>query len=189
MSLDEFLAWEREQPDRHEFDGFTIVAMTGGSLDHSTIASNFDRALSAKLRGSGCRVFRGDAKVIANGSVRYPDVSVTCSRVSGRDDTVPEPVVIIEVVSPSTERVDRGHKKCDYFATPSLRQYAIISQDERLIDLYTRSETGWINEIIAETGALKLSSIGVELPLDASYEDTELDATRRPADGGPAPAA
>ena len=92
MSLDEFLAWEREQPDRHEFDGFTIVAMTGGSLDHSTIASNFDRALSAKLRGSGCRVFRGDAKVIANGSVRYPDVSVTCSRVSGRDDTVPEPV-------------------------------------------------------------------------------------------------
>jgi len=111
MSLDEFLAWEREQPDRHEFDGFTIVAMTGGSLDHSTIASNFDRALSAKLRGSRCRVFRGDAKVIANGSVRYPDVSVTCSRVSGRDDTVPEPVVIIEVVSPSTERVDRGRKR------------------------------------------------------------------------------
>jgi len=70
MSLDEFLAWEREQPDRHEFDGFTIVAMTGGSLDHSTIASNFDRALSAKLRGSRCRVFRGDTKVIANGSVR-----------------------------------------------------------------------------------------------------------------------
>jgi Uma2 family endonuclease len=189
MSLDEFLAWEREQPERHEFDGFTIVAMTGGSLDHSTIASNFDRALAARLRGSLCRVFRGDAKVIANGAVRYPDVSVTCSRVSGHDDTVPEPVVIIEVISPSTERIDRGRKKCDYFAVPSLRHYAIVSQDERLIDLYTRSEAGWVNEIVADSGVLKLSSLGVELPLDTIYEDTELDATRRPAEDGSAPAA
>jgi Uma2 family endonuclease len=189
ITLDEFLAWERAQPERHEFDGSTIVAMTGGSLDHSTIASNFDRALAAKLRGSTCRVFRGDAKIIANGTVRYPDVSVTCSRVSGRDDTVPEPVVIIEVISPSTERTDRGRKKCDYFAIPSLRQYVIVAQDERLVDLYTRTEAGWINDIVAETGVLNLSSIGVELPLDAIYEDTELDATRRPAADGSAPAA
>jgi Uma2 family endonuclease len=189
MSLDEFLAWERDQPERHEFDGFVITAMTGGSLDHSTIASNLRAALSAKLRGSGCMAFRGDAKVIANGAVRYPDLSVTCSPITGRDDIVPEPVLIIEVVSPSTERLDRGHKKLDYFATPSVRQYTIIAQDERLVDLYTRSEAGWINEVVTGEALLNLSSVGVELSLDTVYEDTELDATRRPAGGAPAPAA
>src|SRR5438270_6444718 len=91
MSLDEFLAWEREQPERYEFDGVVAKLMTGGSLDHSTIASNLHRALSAKLRGSGCMAFRGDAKVIANSGVRYPDLSVTCTSVAGRGDIVPEP--------------------------------------------------------------------------------------------------
>ena len=189
MSLEEFLAWEREQPERHEFDGFVVTAMTGGSLDHSTIASNFDRAISAQLRGSGCRAFRGDAKVIANGTVRYPDLSVTCSPATGRDDTVPDPVLIIEVLSPSTEHVDRGRKKFDYFATPSVRQYVIVEQNERLVDLYSRADAGWINEVIVGDATLNLSSVGVELPLDAIYEDTELDATRRPAAEAPAPAA
>ena len=189
MTLDEFLAWERGQPERHEFDGFTVTAMTGGSLDHSTIASNLHRALSGKLRNTGCRAFRGDAKVVASGSVRYPDLSVTCSPTSGSDDVVPEPVLVVEVVSPSTAHVDRGRKKGEYFATPSIRQYAIVAQDERLVDLYTRTEAGWVNEIVTDGGVLNLSSIGIALPLDAIYEDTELDATRRPAGEGSAPAA
>ena len=189
MTIDEFLAWERGQPERCEFADGVVTMMTGGSLDHSTIASNLDRSLAEKLRGSGCRPFRGDAKVIANGAVRYPDLSVTCSPVSGHDDVVPDPVLIIEVISPSTEHVDRGRKKRDYFATPSVRQYAIVAQDERLVDLYTRSDAGWINEVVADDGVLKLSAIGVELSLDAIYQDTDLAATRRPAAGEPAPAA
>jgi Uma2 family endonuclease len=189
MSLDEFLTWEREQPERYEFADGVVTMMTGGSLDHSTIASNLRTALSDKLRGTGCMAFRGDAKVIANGAVRYPDLSVTCSPVIGRDDIVPEPVLIVEVISASTERLDRGRKKLDYFATPSVRQYAMVEQDERLVDLYTRSEAGWINEVITGDAVLKLSSIAVELPLDTIYEDTELDATRRQAGGEPVPAA
>ena len=106
-----------------------------------------------------------------------------------RDDIVPEPVLIIEVLSPSTERVDRGRKKSDYFATPSVRQYAIVEQDERVVDLYTRSDAGWINEVITGDAVLNLSSVGVELTLDTVYEDTELDASPRQAGGEPAPAA
>ena len=189
MTLDEFLAWEREQPERYEYNGIVVTMMTGGSLDHSTIASNLRTALSDKLRGTGCIAFRGDAKVIANGALRYPDLSVTCSPVMGRDDIVPAPVLIIEVVSASTERLDRGRKKLDYFATPSIRQYAIVEQDERLVDLYTRSESGWVNEVITGDAVLNLSSIGVGLNLDTIYEDTELDATRRQAGGESAPAA
>src|SRR5947209_6553975 len=127
MSLDEFLAWEREQPDRHEFDGFIVTAMTGASLPHVTITLNIAFALRQALRGTGCRPFANDAKVIAAGSVRYPDISVTCSPIGGQDDIVPEPVVIIEVISPTTERVDRGQKKFEYFEAPSIRQYAIVA--------------------------------------------------------------
>jgi Uma2 family endonuclease len=180
MSLDEFLAWEREQPERYEFDGLVVHMMTGGSLDHSTIASNLWTALREKLRGSGCRPFRGDAKVIANHNVRYPDLSVTCSAIIGSDDVVPEHVIVVEILSPSTEREDRGHKRFDYFATLSIRQYAIIEQDERRIELYTRADAAWIDEIIIDSGVLKLSAIGVEISLDAIYDDTELDPTRPP---------
>jgi Uma2 family endonuclease len=186
MSLDEFLAWEREQPERYEFDGLVVRMMTGGSLDHSTIASNLWTALRDKLRGAGCRPFRGDAKVIANQGVRYPDLSVTCSPIAGDDDIVPAPVVVIEIISPSTAREDRGRKKFDYFATPSIRQYAIVEQDERWVDLYTRTDAGWIDEIVTGDAVLNLSSIGVEIALDAIYEDTELDATRPREDGAPA---
>jgi hypothetical protein len=105
--------------------------------------------------------------------VRYPDISVTCSPVRGADDIVPQPVLVVEVISPSTEREDRGRKKFDYFATPSIRQYALIEQDERRIDLYTRTGASWIDEVIEGEAVLKLSSIGVEISLDVIYEDTD----------------
>jgi Uma2 family endonuclease len=122
-------------------------------------------------------------KVIANDTARYPDVSVTCHPVGDRDDNISQPVLVIEVISPSTEREDRGRKKFDYFATPSIQQYAIIEQDARRVDLYTRSGDRWTDEIVEGDAALTLSSIGVEISLDAIYEDTELDATR-PREGG-----
>jgi Uma2 family endonuclease len=183
MTLDEFLAWEREQPMRYEYAGGVATMMTGGTLDHSTIASNLWTALNQLLRSKGCRAFRGDAKVLANNSVRYPDLSVTCSPVRGSDDIVPEPVLVVEVISPSTEREDRGRKKFDYLATPSLRQYAIIEQEERRVDLYTRGDEGWINEIVTGEATLNLSSLGITLELSALYQDTELDPTRRQAGG------
>jgi len=178
MSLDEFLAWERDQPERYEFAGGVITMMTGGSLDHSTIASNLWTALRDQLRGSTCRAFRGDSKIIANHSIRYPDLSVTCTQVRGTEDVVLDAILIVEVISPSTEREDRGRKKFDYFATPSIRQYAIIEQDERLIDLYTRTGDRWTDEIIEGDAVLNLSSIGVEVSVDAVYKDTELDVIR-----------
>jgi Uma2 family endonuclease len=181
LSLEEFLAWEREQPQRYEYAGGIIKMMTGGSLDHSTIASDLWTGLRDRLRRTTCRAFRGDTKVVANSSIRYPDLSVTCSSVRGRDDIVLEPVLVVEVLSPSTERDDRGRKKFDYFATPSILQYAIIEQDERRVELYTRTGAKWVNEVIEGEAVLNLSSIGVEVALDLIYEDTELDPTRQQA--------
>ena len=80
-------------------------------------------------------------------------------------------------------------KKDAYFSNLSIQQYIIVDENDRLIDVYTRTEQGWMNELIADTGVLSLSAVGVELSLDTIYEDTELDATRRPAGERPAPAA
>jgi Uma2 family endonuclease len=78
MSLDEFLAWERDQSERYEYAGGVITMMKGGSAAHVTIAMNLAFALRHALRGAGCRPFGSDMKVIANHTVRYPDISVTC---------------------------------------------------------------------------------------------------------------
>jgi Uma2 family endonuclease len=189
MSLDEFLVWERDQPDRYEYAGGVATMIAGGSLDHATIAVNLTTALRQAARGTGCRSFGSDAKVLAAGTVRYPDVSVTCRPVEGRDDIVPEPVVVIEVTSRSTEGTDRGRKKFDYFATLSIQQYSIVDQEERRVDLYTRAGGTWIDEIVEGDAVLNLSSVGVAIGLDAIYEDTELDLTRQPGAAGSAPAA
>jgi Uma2 family endonuclease len=182
MSLEEFLAWERQQPGRHEYAAGVITMMTGGSLAHVTITMNVAFALRQALRGTGCRPFASGAKVVTPASARYPDVAVTCQPVRDLEDAVPDPVVLFEVLSPSTEREDRGRKKFDYFATPSIRQYAIIEQDERRIDLYTRDGDRWTKEVVTGSAMLNLARIDVEIPLDTIYEDTDLDLTRRQAD-------
>ena len=181
MSLDEFLAWEREQPERYEFADGAVTMMTGGSAAHATITMNLALALRQALRGTGCRAFVNNLKVIASGTVRYPDVAVTCNPINDRADILPEPVVVVEVISPSTERIDRGRKKSDYFGAASVRHYALVEQNERRITLHNRIETGWIDEVVTGDGVLKLTAIGVELSLDAVYEDTELDTIRRRA--------
>ncbi len=101
MSLEEFLAWEREQPERYEYAGGVITMMTGGSAAHVTIALNLAITLRHALRGTGCRPFGSDMKVIANRTVRYPDISVTCRPVDDRDYEISDPVLVIEVLSAS----------------------------------------------------------------------------------------
>ena len=188
MSLDDFLVWERDQPERYEYVGGLVTMMTGGSAAHVTIAMNLAFALRQALRGTSCRPFGSDMKVIANDTVRYPDISVTCQPVDDRADRISDPILIVEVISPSTEREDRGRKKFDYFATPSVRQYAIVEQDARRIDLYTRAGDHWTDEVVEGDADLNLSSISVEVSLDTIYEDTELDATRLREGEAPAPA-
>src|SRR5207249_11307880 len=104
MSLDEFLAWERDQPERYEYAGAVITMMTGGSAAHVTIAMNLAFALRQALRGTGCRPFGSDMRIIANHTVRYPDISVVCRHVDDRENNISDPILIIEVISPSTER-------------------------------------------------------------------------------------
>jgi Uma2 family endonuclease len=174
MTLDEFLAWERAQPERYEFVGGAVRLMTGGSLDHSLIATNIAGELRQRLRGTACRVFNGDAKVLTAGRSYYPAVSVSWAPLGdGKADVVPTPVVVIEIVSPSTERAE---KKPRYFEIPSLRHYAIVEQDEARIDLYTRTGTQWSNEVIeGMTATLRLPALDLQIGLADCYSGTSLD--------------
>jgi len=173
MTLDEFLAWEREQDLRYEFDGTQPVAMTGGTVAHSVIATNLVRALEDRLRGGSCRAFRGDLKILVAGQVRHPDAVVTCSPVANDADVVPDPVVVFEVISSSTASMDRIEKNEEYRATPSIQRYVMLEQMGQAATMFARAGDDWVGHVLTGGAVLAMPEIGVELPLADLYAGIE----------------
>ncbi len=174
MMLEEFLAWERRQTLRYEFDGTQPVAMTGGTVAHSVIATNIVRALDDRLSGS-CRVFRGDLKIVAANRVRYPDAVVTCMPVADDSDIVPEPLIVFEVLSSSTALVDRNVKAAEYHATPSIRRYVMVEQTKAEVIVLERSGGSWTQTLlVGEAAVLTLPEVAVELTLAELYRRVQL---------------
>ena len=185
MTLAEFLEWEERQPLRYEFDGIGPVAMTGGTYGHSTIQGNLATAVGGRLRGKRCRFQGSHLKFqVAEGHVRYPDGMVLCSPIDRTATVVYDPVVVFEVLSPSTARDDRIVKAREYQATPSVQRYVMLEQDGVSATVYARSGETWTHEILIADSILSLPEIDVELPLAELYDgivfDTEQDADRIP---------
>ena len=185
MTLAEFLEWEERQPLRYEFDGIGPVAMTGGTYGHSTIQGNLATALGGRLRGKRCRFHGSHLKFqVAEGHVRYPDGMVLCSPIDRTATVVYDPVVVFEVLSPSTARDDRIVKAREYQATPSVQRYVMLEQDGVSATVYARSGETWTHEILIADSILSLPEIDVELPLAELYDgivfETEQDADRIP---------
>ena len=187
MTLAEFLAWEERQPMRHEFDGFGPVAMTGGTFGHAAIQRNLAIGVGGRLRGKPCQFLGSDLKIeVGDGHIRYPDGMVVCSPVERAATVVHEPVVVFEVLSPSTAAKDRIVKAREYQATPSIRRYVMLEQDSVGATVYARAGDSWTHEILIENSVLALPEIGVELPLAELYEgivfDDEPGADEPPAE-------
>jgi Uma2 family endonuclease len=177
MTLAQFLEWEERQPLRYEFDGIGPVAMTGGSVGHSRIQRNLAFALTSRLRGHPCEFFGSDLKFqVAEDHIRYPDGMVVCSPVHRTATVVHDPVVVFEVLSPSTTRNDRIVKALEYQATPSVQRYVMLEQDGVSATVYARSGDAWTHEILVAGSILSLPEIGVELPLAELYEGIGFDA-------------
>lgn len=175
MTLPEFLDWEERQDGRYEFLHGDVVAMVGGTVAHNQIAGNLYTALRNALRGSPCRVFQENMKIVADESVFYPDVLVTCAKLNDQDRLAAEPSVIIEVLSDSTERRDRLTKNTAYRTLPSLKQYVIVNQRAAAVESFRFDGAGWLHELaMGESGILRLPSLGVEVPLSVVYEDTDV---------------
>ena len=168
----EFFAWAEAQDERYEFDGFRPVAMTGGNANHSAITVNILAALDRRLGDGPCRPLGPDAGVQTIGdTVRYPDALVTCSPFDGNAHTIPGVVIVFEVVSPTSGRVDRIDKPREYARVPSIRRYIIVESATVGLTIWSREtvDQPWRADTIAEDGALPLPEIGVEIPVAEIY--------------------
>ena len=170
-TVEDFLAFEAEETERYEFVDGIMRLMTGGSAAHSAIKTNATNALNDALRGGLCRAYVDDLKVVTKTAVMYPDVVVTCRPLAPDDDRVSDPTVVVEVLSPTTERHDRIAKWREYQKIGSLRHFILIEQAERRVEVYSRTETGWaLTSIEPPEDTVALTSIGASLSLEAMYE-------------------
>jgi Uma2 family endonuclease len=173
LGLADFLAWERGQDLRYEFDGVRIVAMTGGTVNHAAITDNVAISLRQRLKPP-CRAFTSNLKILAAGSVRYPDVVVTCSPVAGTADIIPNPIVVFEVISPSTAVVDRMVKNQEYRATPSIQRYIMLEQTRIGATVFARVADNWGGTVFLGEAMLEMPELGMGIPLEEFYRGVEL---------------
>ena len=172
QKLEEFLAWEREQPQRYERVSGVIRMMTGGTIDHNRITLNVAEALRQRLRGGDCEVFVNDVKVVTPaGDVMYPDVVVACGDLPGKATVLDAPVVIVEVLSESTAERDHGRKRWAYQTIPPLRHYVLVDQDEGGVEVTSPNPDGtWRSVILRDLGArLELTALKVEIGLEEVF--------------------
>jgi Uma2 family endonuclease len=178
-TLDDFLAWEASQEDKFELIDGIIYAMAGGTVAHATIAVNLLGLLSQKLRGTGCRPFTSDMKVIGEYFSAYPDVSVVCSRLDDQEITIDKPVVVAEVTSSSTRPLDIGPKWESYREIPALQHYLLIDQDRCRVEPRSRDGAEWRIRICeSPTDEIELSAINVAMTVAELYENVSLPRRR-----------
>ncbi len=182
VSPEEYLAQERaEELQKHEYRDGEVVPMPGTSFTHTRIVANIIRALGNQLEGSDCEAVSNDLRVLAAGEGKlftYPDVVVVCGEPAFLDDafdTLLNPTLLLEVLSPSTKDYDRGGKFARYRALDSLQEYVLVAQDEPLIELYARQpENRWLlSEVRGRSEAVALASIGCRLALSEVYRKVE----------------
>jgi Uma2 family endonuclease len=181
-SPEQYLALERQAQYRSEYVNGGIFAMSGASREHNLISLNMASELRAQLRGQPCEVYMSDmrVKVSSTGMYTYPDVVAVCDEPRFEDDhvdTLTNPTLIIEVLSPSTEGYDRGEKFAHYRRLESLREYVLVAQDKMRVEHFARHDSvrgQWVlTEISGTDGTLHLPSIGCGLSLRDIYDRVE----------------
>ena len=181
VTEEQYLAIDRAAEIRSEFVDGEMVAMSGGSMRHAQLQGNVFGELFVALRGSDCRVYSSDFRVRVSKTrmYAYPDVSVVCGKpvlADDHQDILLNPIVIFEVLSPSTEKYDRGVKFQHYRGIDSLKDYVLVDQDRLRLEHYTRQDTDtWtLHDYQRLDDELKITLIGVSLPLSRIYDRVEL---------------
>lgn len=186
LSEADYLAAERSSPTRHEYFQGEVMAMAGGTYAHGYIIDNLVMALNRRLTGRGCRASSANTRlhIPVFPLYTYPDVMIVCGQPVFLDDTadtILNPAVVVEVLSPSTRRYDLGEKALRYRAVDALQQYLTIDSTRIHAILHTRGQRPgeWLlTETTDAAAILKLAAVGIELPLVEAYADLELSASR-----------
>jgi Uma2 family endonuclease len=182
MTPEEYLAWEVQQLESHEYIRGTIFAMSGGSYAHNQIVVNLVHETRRLIQGKPCRNFTSSQRVQAEEGYAYfyPDVGIFCGTPQlGVQDTILNPLVLFEVLSPSTERRDRTKKYDSYRTIESLEEYFLVHQDVVRVEAFRRPKEGeWSQSLHTAYMGLEtelvLESVGVRIPLSAIYEGLEI---------------
>jgi Uma2 family endonuclease len=174
LSVEDYLRFEADGSVRHDYIGGRVHAMAGSSEAHNTIAGNAFAAFHAHLRGGPGKAFMSDFKVRLEINREdifyYPDVMVACGRDGVERCFLRQPALIVEVLSPSTENIDRREKLLNYPQIASLEDYVLVAQETREVTLHRRAE-GWAPRVVTAADAVvELRSIGLTLPLARIYE-------------------
>jgi Uma2 family endonuclease len=179
LTPQKYLDLEELAEYKSEYYQGEIFAMSGGSPSHALIATNFARVLGNALQGSGCRVYNSDLRVHVPAVTfyAYPDISVVCGKLEltgDRQDNLVNPVLLVEVLSSSTESYDRGQKFSLYRSIPSLREYVLVAQDRISVEVFRRNDVGIWELHLPEEGSVSLASVGCTIRLDDVYVDVEM---------------
>ena len=180
VSPAEYAKVEEETRERFEYLNGEVFAMSGGTLPHNQIIARLMQRLGGVHRGKGCETLGSSQRIVvlATGLETYPDVSVTCGKVhlAGTNRmAIANPMVLVEVLSKSTEAYDRGEKSAHYRRIESLQEYLLIAQGTVRVERYRRAgNNAWVLSEFTEEGAmLELASLGIEIPISAIYDGVE----------------
>jgi Uma2 family endonuclease len=177
MTFEEYLEFEKRAEMKHEFvDGF-IFAMAGANNTHNVISGNVFLNIGLAARAAKCRAYINDMKLRTpepEGHGYYPDVFLTCNSDDLNTDVKTTACFIVEVLSKSTEDVDRGEKLQNYRKLSSLQAYILVSQKQKYVEIYRRMADGsWRYEVLENDGTLDLPCINASITLDEIYEDVD----------------
>ena len=181
ISVDEYLAGELVSPVKHEYAGGYVYAMAGARNIHNSIATSFIVAAGSQLRGKPCQPFNSDTKVRVRLATHtrfyYPDAMIVCEPNAAGDTFQDQPVVLAEVVSSSTRRVDEGEKRDAYLAIPTLSAYLLIESTRPRVVVHHRVASGFVaRQYEGITATIPLEELGIELALADLYERVDFDA-------------
>jgi Uma2 family endonuclease len=184
LTLEAFLAWENQQPERHEFYKGEIFAMVGARRVHGRVVSNLDRRMQESLEGSPCQAFVESMKLqIAEDTILYPDLFVTCDKTDLATDLIfRNPILIVEVLSPSTQGYDRSQKFALYRRIASLREYILIDPESRRVEAFRMGTDGrWVFEDMSDGVSLEARSVDARIPLAQVFAGIEPPPGEAPA--------
>ncbi len=180
FTRDEYEEFEERAGERHEYHGGYVYAISGGTLNHSQISGNVYTLVRAAVRGGGCKAFTEAMRVRAtDADDMYPDVSVTCDPrdlADMRRRVIAYPLLVVEVLSPSTALYDQNGKFDLYRRIPTLREYALVdSIAARWVEVRRKDDTGaWSSTVYSGARSVTFDTVGLTLPMDAIYEDSDL---------------
>ena len=176
MTLQAYLDWENAQETRNEFVQGDIFAMTGGRRTHGRVVSNLNRRFAEALDGSPCQVFTEGMKVqVAEDTVLYPDVFVTCNAADlATDQIFRNPKLVIEVLSPSTQAYDRSKKFALYRRLPSLQEYILVDPETRRVEAFRLSANNeWVLHDMSDGAVMDAASVGCQVALADVFQGVD----------------